>query len=66
MRTEELTKCSEPLSKLGGEVAYPLYLFKPPPPGIFYITDRSNVVLLIWFSELLVLVSVSVFFLFCV
>ena len=29
---------------------------------IFFITDRSNAVLLVWFSMLLVLVSVSVLF----
>ena len=33
-----------------GEVGYPLNRFKP--PVIFYITDRSKAVLLIWFSVL--------------
>ena len=41
-----------------GDVGTPLHRFKP--PVIFYITGRSKPVGLIWFSVLLVLVSVSV------
>ena len=39
------------ISEVDGEVGHPLNRFKPPPPPIIvYITDRSKVVILIWFS----------------
>ena len=61
MRTEQPTECFVPLQKLRARMES-LNRFKPPPPSpvILYITDRSKVSLLIWFSVLLVLVSVSV------
>ena len=55
MRTEPLTKCFEPLQKLGTRLS-PLNLFKLP---VIYITDRHKAVLLTWFSFVL---SVSVLF----
>ena len=59
MWTEQLTKCFEPLQKLRARLGT-FNRFKPPQKC--YITDRSNAVLLMWFSVLLVLVSVSVLF----
>ena len=47
MRTEQLTKCSDPLPA-EDEVRYPLNLFKP--PLLFYGTDCSKAVILIWLS----------------
>ena len=43
MRTEQLTKCSEP----EGDVGRLLNRLKP--PLVFYITDCSKAGLLIWF-----------------
>ena len=66
MRTEQLTKCLKTKTEAEGEVRYPLKWFKHPPPPkkkkYIYITDRSNLAILVWFSVLLVLVSVSILF----
>ena len=55
MRTEHLTKCFEPLQKLRARLCTHLT-----PQLFFDITDRCKAVLLMWFSVVLVLVSVSV------
>ena len=50
MRTEQLTECFEPLQKKRARL------------GFKQITDRSKALRLMWFSVLIVLVSVSVMF----
>ena len=59
MRTEQLTMSFEPLQKLRARLGSikPVYS-----PQLCYITVRSKAVLLMWFSVMLVLVSVSVLF----
>ena len=47
MRTEQPTECFVPLQKLRARLV-PFNRFKH--PVMFYITDRSKAVLLIWFS----------------
>ena len=45
MRKEQLTKCF-----YHGEVGIPLNGFKPARNILYFITERSNAVFLIWFS----------------
>ena len=59
MRTEQLTKCFEPLQKLTAIVA-PLNRFMS--LQLYHFTDHFKAVLLTWFSVLLVSTSVSVLF----
>ena len=47
--------------RIWGGVGHPLNRFKP--PVIFYITDRSNAIDLIWFSVFACLMLVSLLFL---
>ena len=48
MRTEQLTICFRIISEAEGDVGIPLNRFSP--LVVFYITDRSKAVVLVWFS----------------
>ena len=59
-RTEQLTKCYEPLQKLRVRLGSCKTGLSPP---VIYINDRSKAILLLWF--LLFYVLVFIFFLCC-
>ena len=62
-RTEQLTKCCEPLQKMRVRVgACKIDLSPPPHPKLLYITDRSNAIFLLWFRLFYILESSFVLF----
>ena len=53
-RTEQLTKCCEPLQKMMASLGARITGLSLP---VFYITDRSKAILLLWFYVFYVLES---------
>ena len=62
MRTEQPTKCFVPLQKLRASLAPKRCLSHPPPPPQYFITERSEAEVLLWFSVACFGVRVSVTF----